>query len=1757
MFSNVKAKKKLMQIVIACLVVCLTLTGGSYLLGDFIQEASAATKSFRVASQNDWNNAMSSAGTGDIINITLTNNLSVSSKLNQVPSGVTVNLEMNNKSIYWDTKDTSASIMSTSYPLSDQFWGLLTNRGTLNITGTGTIRIMKINYNNQLGSGRDNYGAKVSAIANLGSGANLTIGSAVTVESYAAMAHPTSGTGGCYADQFIYSCGVYNEGTVTSSGKINVGSYSANTAVQGSASYHYAMSYGIYGGTVNTQGGTISVQARSGALDASGTCNESNQVVTIGIGVYSNDAHLLGDTSISTSTVGWESQGNNNWGGGGISVNYSAGVMYTGTNYPVISSGTDITSTFEHVQGEKQVGIPGAEDLVYTVRSDDNPSNYARRAYPVVGVAQNVNTIGSQKSEKTWNADGGYFGSNTSNTSNEVEKVFGYTSMKYYTPEGYAENVKNNDQYLVDASSLATYQSGANTGEIKSAYITNGAPGTSGTQYAIVYRYYKNTVNDANLQSVSHVYDPNIQTTKAYARVGSTVSYNGLVGNVNDKVYFGGGGNSRNSYYYELVSQTTEKVNNGTYANRDINNIDQWRATGAPLTDAGTTITSTQTLVIYLNYTLKDPSSVRVAVTDKGNPISAATTSTSFTADYTGSPLVPGVDFNIGIIDKGIETGADATYDDTVVTDVYNITGNGSGSGNNATAVTYQYSTDQAQWTDGLPRDAGTYYIKVKVNADTSFASSGTYNRLGTEDVVTCTIVPSDVIVTGDSAKTGVYGSTYAQLVPFSDYSAVGADGRTVTGTWSYKGIDSATYPNAGTQTVTLVWTPTGSSEGNYRTTEYSVTLTVNKRDVTVEAGNATVTYGEDKVNFTVTYQNIAPIDSSKADGWTQNLTFLIQYNGEWTAYNSSIPVGEYPIQVASLGALADDNNNFLLNSTGTGTLTVTKKALHYTASAADRDYIPGDSTVGVTLTYVSGANAGDSYEATIAATGTMTDANAGSGKKVTVDTSAIVLQNPDDYQLVIDNASSLTVNIAKLNLTVAADDKEITYGAAAPSFTYTISGFADGESTDNVTISGAPVFSTEYTADKTVGTYDILVDVQGMSATNYNFSGASGILTVNKATPVVAGDLNATVETGDAYSTAVFGAYTVTNSNNNASVPGTMAIKNGDTIAVYGNDETVTAVFTPADTVNYNTVEAQIEITVIQKAITGIPVIQGSPMVDQTLTLNLSGMAPSSEDAYTYQWYRGNTPISGATGTTYKVVKDDVDNTIYVVLTAKEDMGYKGTAQSAPTSEVIEEMKQVTVSELNITVPSDLTYDGKAHAATVTAKGEYANYIGAITVKYNGSTSVPVNAGTYNVTVDIAIPAEPDGGYTEDYFGPVSGLSVGTFTINKAPFNVVISAQDKVYDGTTVATAQVSTSGVIGDDDVKLAEGYSFSFADVNVGTDKAVTAAGLALAGADANNYEIKANDASADITVRTLSAYVSGVTRPYNGSTTVDIEFTNITGYAPVDSFVTVYITAGTATALSPDAGIQQISGITYKLEGSAAGNYVLVIVNEASATTEITKADYTGPVTFPTEGTLQFGYDLTFVTFGTPGQGDGTFAYENASGTVPQNLGVYTNYKVVFTPTDSKNYNTISQVVTLTVVKCELNYVVGVLGTPQSGETLSVVITGMPDKANDYINYQWYRVSGDKSEKIDGATSAAYKATEDDVGYKLVVVTYFDANDPYVFADTANTVFFETGIEGIVGETEGEIDEEYLSFWQRLMRWIQKLIEAITGLTLVLG
>lgn len=73
--------------------------------------------------------------------------------------------------------------------------------------------------------------------------------------------------------------------------------------------------------------------------------------------------------------------------------------------------------------------------------------------------------------------------------------------------------------------------------------------------------------------------------------------------------------------------------------------------------------------------------------------------------------------------------------------------------------------------------------------------------------------------------------------------------------------------------------------------------------------------------------------------------------------------------------------------------------------------------------------------------------------------------------------------------------------------------------------------------------------------------------------------------------------------------------------------------------------------------------------------------------------------------------------------------------------------------------LPTVQTYDGNAVAVTITA-GSGIKGMGAITVKYNGSTEAPSNAGSYVVTVDVS-----DGGN----YNARTGMVIGTLTIDKA----------------------------------------------------------------------------------------------------------------------------------------------------------------------------------------------------------------------------------------------------------------------------------------------------------------------------------------------------------------------------------------------------
>src|SRR6185436_2932851 len=125
-------------------------------------------------------------------------------------------------------------------------------------------------------------------------------------------------------------------------------------------------------------------------------------------------------------------------------------------------------------------------------------------------------------------------------------------------------------------------------------------------------------------------------------------------------------------------------------------------------------------------------------------------------------------------------------------------------------------------------------------------------------------------------------------------------------------------------------------------------------------------------------------------------------------------------------------------------------------------------------------------------------------------------------------------------------------------------------------------------------------------------------------------------------------------------------------------------------------------------------------------------------------------------------------------------------------------------------------------------------------------------------------------------------GSTSATTTADIASTGLTVSgvtANNKVYDGTTTATLNLGSAalvGVLSGDVVTLnTSSAAGAFADENVGTGKAVMVSGLSLSGADAANYMLTQPDTMASITTHGLT--VTGITannKVYDGTTTATL-------------------------------------------------------------------------------------------------------------------------------------------------------------------------------------------------------------------------------------------------------------------------------------------
>jgi len=114
---------------------------------------------------------------------------------------------------------------------------------------------------------------------------------------------------------------------------------------------------------------------------------------------------------------------------------------------------------------------------------------------------------------------------------------------------------------------------------------------------------------------------------------------------------------------------------------------------------------------------------------------------------------------------------------------------------------------------------------------------------------------------------------------------------------------------------------------------------------------------------------------------------------------------------------------------------------------------------------------------------------------------SGLTLSGADagDYTLAQPSA---TGNITAATITVTANNKTKTYGAANPALTASYSGFVNSEDTN--VLSGVLNLTTTADIDSPVGPYTISVTNGTLSAMNYDFTFIAGQLTITQAVVTV-----------------------------------------------------------------------------------------------------------------------------------------------------------------------------------------------------------------------------------------------------------------------------------------------------------------------------------------------------------------------------------------------------------------------------------------------------------------------------------------------------------------------------------------------------------------------------------------------------------------------------------------------------------------------------
>ena len=336
--------------------------------------------------------------------------------------------------------------------------------------------------------------------------------------------------------------------------------------------------------------------------------------------------------------------------------------------------------------------------------------------------------------------------------------------------------------------------------------------------------------------------------------------------------------------------------------------------------------------------------------------------------------------------------------------------------------------------------------------------------------------------------------------------------------------------------------------------------------------------------------------------------------------------------------------------------------------------------------------------------------------------------------------------------------------------------------------------------------------------------------------------------------------------------------------------------------------------------------------------------------------------------------------------------------------------------------LPTVQTYDGNAVAVTITA-GSGIKSMGAITVKYNGSTEAPSNAGSYVVTVDVS-----DGGN----YNARTGMVIGTLTIDKADAPKLADIKEnhrflltgeKTVDIKNLVAGALSYTPGTASGDTGIIENF---FVDANGVVKYTLTGTGVAgntvtlPVTISSTNYEDttvnivitlteKDDQAPLTITGNTTLVYGQKLTLGTTGGSgtgavTYRIAEAGGTGEATIDADgILIPVRVGTVTIIAAKAGDADYNEVTSKpfvitiTKALPTGEPKYTVITTAGRTLADAGLTLTGSNLNPADGTLEW--------------------IDDAGKELSDNTKVEVNkaYKWRFTPTDT-NYNILTGEIT---------------------------------------------------------------------------------------------------------------------------------------------